>query len=67
MIAIDSFKPHYEIRVLDTDPDTGECTHWAMAITLEKQMAETITVSLNLTNEEPNRLYYFIHREETIK
>ena len=67
MIGIDSIKPHYEIRAIDTDPDTGECTHWAMAITLEKRMAEAITVSLNLTNEEPNRLYHFIYREEIIQ
>ena len=67
MIGIDSIKPHYEIRAVDTDPDTGECRNWAMAITMEKQMAEAIVIALNLSNEEPNRLYSYIHREEIIK
>jgi hypothetical protein len=68
MIAIDSFKPHYEIRARDIDPDTGDVSKdWALAIALQKEAADMIAYSLNITDEEPNRMYYVLHREEIIK
>jgi hypothetical protein len=68
MIGIDSIKPHYEIRVKDLDPETGEvCRDWPISITMEKFAAGTIVNALNIADEEPNRRYYFIHREEILK
>ena len=65
MIGIDSIKPHYEIRVKDLDPETGEVYRdCPISIALEKQATVTIVNALNMTDEEPNRRYYFIHREE---
>lgn len=64
-MIIDHIKPHYEIRVLDTDPDTGDvCRDWPIALTTEKRVAHMIAASLNETDEEPNRLYYTKARNE---
>jgi len=68
MIGIDSIKPHYEIRARDTDPDTGDVSKdWALAIAIKKEAADMIAYSLNISDEEPNRMYYVLHREEIIK
>jgi hypothetical protein len=65
MIGIDSIKPHYEIRVKDLDPETGEvCRDWPISIALEKQATVTIVNALNTSAGDSNRRYYFIHREE---
>jgi hypothetical protein len=56
-MIIDHIKPHYEVRVVDTDPDTGDVSNdMPIALTTEKRIAYTIALSLNQTDEEPNRL-----------
>ena len=68
MIGIDSIKPHYEIRAYDIDPDSGDVSKdWALAITLKKEAADLIVYAMNITDEEPNRMYYTLHREEIMK
>ena len=65
MIGIDSIKPHYEVRLIDTDPDTGEVSSdRPIALTTEKSVAHMIAASLNTTDEEPNRVYYTKARNE---
>jgi predicted transcriptional regulator of viral defense system len=64
-MIIDHIKPHYEVRVVDTDPDTGDVSSdMPIALTTEKRIAYMIALSLNQTDEEPNRVYYTIARNE---
>jgi len=65
MIGIDSIKPHYEIRARDIDPDTGDVSKdWPLAIAMKKEAAYLIVHAMNTTDDEPNRMYYALHREE---
>jgi len=67
-MIIDSIKPHYEIRVKDIDPDTGEvCRDWPIAIAMRKEAAGGIVNALNMADEEPNRSYYMLYKDMTIK
>ena len=50
---------HWEVRVKDTDPDTGqEHSDQPIAISMNRKWAETICYSLNHACDEPNREFY---------
>lgn len=64
-MIIDHIKPHYEVRIQDTDPDTGKVSNdRPITLTTEKSIAHMIALSLNTTDEEPNRVYYTKARNE---
>lgn len=47
---------HYEIKIIDTDPDTGEEKELILAISSNEFHALMIALALNKTNDtEPNR------------
>jgi hypothetical protein len=48
---------HYEIKMIDTDPDTGNQTELVIAATVKENFAKMIIYSLNQIDEEPNRHY----------
>lgn len=48
---------HLEIKMIDTDPDTGNQTEVVIAATVNENFAEMIVNSLNQIDEEPNRHY----------
>jgi hypothetical protein len=47
---------HYEIKMIDTDPDTGKESGIVIAVSSNEFHASMISLALNETNDtEPNR------------
>lgn len=64
-MIIDHIKPHYEVRLKDTDPDTGEVFRdTPVAMTTREEFAEMITHALNRWSYEPNREFYILPRNK---
>ena len=65
-MIIDYIKSHYEIRVKDIDPDTGEVYRdWPVALTKDVASASMIVYALTKCSEEPNRDFYMVYRDST--
>lgn len=66
-MIIDYIKSHYEVRMRDTDPDTGEvCRDWPIALTKDTSSAEMIANALNRCSYEPNRDFYTVYRDTIV-
>jgi hypothetical protein len=64
-MQIDSTKPHYEIRVRDSDPETGIVFRdKTIAVTTKEESAIDICKSMNHTNQDSHRDYYILSRNK---
>ena len=56
---------HYEIKMIDTDPDTGEEKELVLAISSDEYHAAMIVYSLNQTSDySPNREFKSVKVEK---